>query len=72
MTPQKVEEIYKEVIKEKTSVDISENKEELHNGIDPRVANFLARYENDPKSCVDKLQGLNDKAQQLLQKVKLD
>ena len=74
MTAQKVKEIYKEVVEEKEKisvVDISENKEELHNGIDPRVAAFLERYENNPKSCVDELKGLSNKAQQLLQEVKL-
>lgn len=74
MTPQRVETIYKEVIEEKEKisvVDISEDKEDLHNGIDPRVAAFLAQYENDPKSCSHEFEELDDKARQLLEKVKL-
>lgn len=74
MTPQRVKEIYEEVIEEKDKIsviDISEDKEDLHNGIDPRVAKFLEQYEKDPKSCSREFEELDKKAQQLLEKVKL-
>lgn len=74
MTPEKAEAIYNKVIKEKEKisvVDISEGKEDLHNGIDPRVADFLAHYEKDPKSCMREFTKLNTKAQELLKEVKL-